>query len=82
MPGDCGNKPPTSYSSKRIVGGEEASAGEWPWMAALFHNQGGTNQKPYFKCGATLLSEKWIATAAHCTLALPQLFSVRIRNLD
>ena len=72
----CGIKPATVYSTKRIVGGEEATAGEWPWMAALFHSQGNPNQKPYFKCGATLLSDKWVATAAHCTLALPQIFSV------
>ena len=63
-------------STKRIVGGEEAVAGEWPWMTALFHSQGNADRPPYFKCGATLLSDKWIATAAHCTLALPQIFSV------
>jgi secreted trypsin-like serine protease len=51
-------------------------AGEWPWMTALFHSQGNADRPPYFKCGATLLSDKWIATAAHCTLALPQIFSV------
>lgn len=72
---DCGNKPLT-YSTKRIVGGEEAVAGEWPWMVALFHSQG-NHEAPYFKCGATLISEKWVATAAHCTLVLPQIFSVR-----
>lgn len=79
---DCGKKPETRYSSKRIVGGEEATAGEWPWMVALFHDQGTANQKPYFKCGATLLSDKWVATAAHCTLAIPQLFSVRLGEHD
>lgn len=71
----CGVKPTTEYSTKRIVGGEEAAAGEWPWMTAMFHSQG-QGQAPYFKCGATLLSDKWVATAAHCTLTLPQIFSV------
>jgi hypothetical protein len=77
----CGIKPETVYSTKRIVGGEETVAGEWPWMTALFHSQGNANQPPYFKCGATLLSDKWIATAAHCTLALPQIFSVSYAEL-
>ncbi|XP_046847501.1 trypsin-like isoform X2 [Xenia sp. Carnegie-2017] len=77
---DCGNKPLT-YSTKRIVGGEEAVAGEWPWMVALFHSQG-NHEAPYFKCGATLISEKWVATAAHCTLVLPQIFSVRLGEHD
>ena len=78
---DCGIKP-TTVSIKRIVGGEEAVAGEWPWMTALFHSQGNANQPPYFKCGATLLSDRWIATAAHCTLALPQIFFVRLGEHD
>lgn len=79
---ECGVKPVTTYSTKRIVGGEEAIAGEWPWMAALFHCQGHSNQKPYFKCGATLLSDKWVATAAHCTLNFPSIYSVRPAQLN
>ena len=45
--------------SPQIVGGEEAVAGLYPWMAALFVDG------KYF-CGGTLISEEWVVTAAHC----------------
>lgn len=44
----------------RIVGGEDADKGEWPWMALLMHTTGRS-------CGATILNEKYALTAAHCT---------------
>uniref|UniRef100_A0A1B6G6F2 Peptidase S1 domain-containing protein n=1 Tax=Cuerna arida TaxID=1464854 RepID=A0A1B6G6F2_9HEMI len=43
----------------RIVNGSNAGVGEFPFMCALYY-------KGYFTCGATILSEEWILTAAHC----------------
>ncbi|KAG9471134.1 hypothetical protein GDO78_015705, partial [Eleutherodactylus coqui] len=43
----------------RIYGGTDAAPGEWPWHATLSYNG-----KP--NCGGSLISDKWLLTAAHC----------------
>ena len=53
--GDCGLPGP----SERIVGGDEATPHQYPWMAALFIDD------KYF-CGGTLISDEWVMTAGHC----------------
>ncbi|OAD59342.1 Serine proteinase stubble [Eufriesea mexicana] len=44
---------------ERIVGGQNADPGEWPWIAALFN--GGRQF-----CGGSLIDDKHVLTAAHC----------------
>ncbi|XP_031631934.1 serine protease Hayan-like [Contarinia nasturtii] len=48
---------------ERILDGDIANNGEFPWMAALGYND---NYKISFGCGGTIISEYYIMTAAHC----------------
>ncbi|XP_067853553.1 chymotrypsin B-like isoform X2 [Heptranchias perlo] len=48
----------TGYT--RIVNGEEAVPGSWPWQVSL---QSGTG---WHFCGGSLINENWVVTAAHC----------------
>ncbi|XP_043077327.1 enteropeptidase [Puntigrus tetrazona] len=43
----------------RVVGGQDAQKGAWPWMASLRWLGGHV-------CGATLIDREWLITAAHC----------------
>ncbi|XP_068434150.1 trypsin-like [Clinocottus analis] len=52
----CGTAP----LNNRIVGGEDAPDGAWPWQASLHRPGGG-----HF-CGGSLINNEWILTAAHC----------------
>jgi len=47
----------------RIVGGEEAADGEFPWQVSL--RSIGAVGSTHF-CGGSVLNENWVVTAAHC----------------
>lgn len=54
----CGAKN-GGQDQERIVGGQNADPGEWPWIAPLF-NAGRQ------VCGGSLIDNRHILTAAHC----------------
>ncbi|MBO9666953.1 MAG: serine protease [Bdellovibrio sp.] len=51
---------PSDKVSSYIVGGVEASPGEFPWIGSIQDNEG------WAYCGATLIKKNWVITAAHC----------------
>ncbi|XP_033834500.1 coagulation factor IXb isoform X1 [Periophthalmus magnuspinnatus] len=61
------NRTRKGNSDHRIVGGDEATPGQIPWQVALMdRRQGGDRALPF--CGASLLSDVWVITAAHCLI--------------
>lgn len=81
-PEDCGQPENAKF---RVVGGEEALPGRWPWMAAIFLHG---IRRSEFWCGGSLISTKHILTAAHCTIDFkqkpfaPHQFTVRLGDID
>nr|XP_054749016.1 serine-rich adhesin for platelets-like [Lytechinus pictus] len=54
----------TPVITSRIVGGTDARYGQWPWIASLSIR---VRDLPFYHfCGATLISDQWAMTAAHC----------------
>ncbi|XP_064169644.1 prothrombin [Anguilla rostrata] len=55
-----------SYRAGRIVKGKEAEVGSAPWQVMLYKKS-----PQELLCGASLISDEWILTAAHCILYPP-----------
>ncbi|XP_042223108.1 serine proteinase stubble-like isoform X2 [Homarus americanus] len=54
---ECGIERSTQFS-KRIIGGDEANFGEFPWQAHI--------RISGYQCGGVLINHYFVATAAHC----------------
>ncbi|XP_053678103.1 serine protease persephone-like [Anopheles nili] len=56
----------TSRLTFHIIDGEEASEGEFPFMAALGYPSDEPSQNVSYRCGASLIAADFLLTAAHC----------------
>uniref|UniRef100_A0A4W4DYN9 Peptidase S1 domain-containing protein n=1 Tax=Electrophorus electricus TaxID=8005 RepID=A0A4W4DYN9_ELEEL len=46
--------------NNKIVGGQNAAAGSWPWQVSIHHAYN------FHFCGGSLINSGWVLTAAHC----------------
>ena len=54
----------TSEANQAIVGGNQATPGEYPWQARLSVIIAGQG----YLCGGSLIANNWVLTAAHCMM--------------
>ncbi|XP_043252767.1 venom serine protease Bi-VSP-like isoform X2 [Colletes gigas] len=71
----------SNISHAKVVGGEPASLGAWPWIAALGYRGIKDPTKPRWLCGGSLISARHVLTAAHCAVR-DDLYVVRIGDLN
>ncbi|XP_054681148.1 coagulation factor XI-like isoform X1 [Grus americana] len=55
-----------SAKNIRIVGGTDSFPGEWPWQVSLHVKL----SRQRHLCGGSIISNRWILTAAHCVMSL------------
>ncbi|KAJ6637212.1 Phenoloxidase-activating factor 3 [Pseudolycoriella hygida] len=68
----------------RIIGGEDAGPGQFPWMARLAYRNK-TSGLVSYRCAGTVISDKYVVTASHCVTNLIdelELVLVRLGELD
>ncbi|EDV55873.1 serine protease grass [Drosophila erecta] len=54
------------FGDQKVTGGSEIQMGSRPWMALLQFNLSDPYERLSFACGGTLITPRYVLTAAHC----------------
>ena len=54
------------YRRDKIVGGMDANIREFPWLVMVGPPPRRPGQKRIYDCGGSLITLRWVLTAAHC----------------
>lgn len=69
-----------------ILDGDDASLGEFPHMAALGTPDNDANATLNWRCGASIISDRYVLTAGHCIIDVSQVTPTMVRigrvNID
>lgn len=73
---ECGTRPAIGIPGSRIIGGHESEEGAWPWQVSLqIYKHGGGF---IHLCGGTLINNRTVLTAAHCSIKKPYVLPIPI----
>ncbi|XP_017137681.1 proclotting enzyme isoform X1 [Drosophila miranda] len=69
-------------TSNRVVGGQEARRGAYPWIAALGYFEESNRNALKFLCGGSLIHSHYVITSAHCINGLLTLVRLGAHDLS
>ncbi|XP_072392613.1 trypsin-1-like [Diabrotica undecimpunctata] len=79
LPTDCGYIDYSDLIDIRVTHGEDAGLYEFPWMSLLSFRIGNIR---VFRCGGSIINNRYILTAAHCLEDKSNLLGVRVGEYD
>ncbi|CAG2101657.1 unnamed protein product [Medioppia subpectinata] len=63
--------PAETLASSRIIGGQKARSGEFPWMASIHIAKPSGDETIDQYCGGAIISPYWVLTVASCLTDIP-----------
>jgi len=79
----CGTRPVEGHGpSTRIIGGQKAELGQFPWQVSLLKSASVQGGKPVLTCGGALISTRSVLTASHCLKLTPDKYEVWVGRMS